>query len=85
MVRAIRNLEKGLGTGLKRPSASEQANKDVARKSIFAAVDISIGQLIKESDLTIKRPGTGLSPMLYDEVVGKRAKRDFKKGEAMEL
>ena len=85
MVRGIRNLEKGLGTGLKRPSESELRNKEAARKSMFATRDMEIGEEIKASDIAIKRPGIGLSPMLYDELVGSRAKRTYKKDEAFEL
>jgi N,N'-diacetyllegionaminate synthase len=78
MVRAIRNIEKAIGSGRKVPSEIEMKNASVVRKSLVAAVDIRAGEEFSEKNLTVKRPGTGLSPMLWDEVVGKKAPRAFK-------
>jgi len=77
MVRAIRNVEQALGDGIKRPSASEIRNKAVARKSIVAARPIRAGELLTAAHLAVKRPGTGLSPMHWDELLGRPAARDF--------
>jgi len=77
MVRAIRNVEIALGDGVKRPSPSEAKNKPVARKSIVASKDIRKGERLTEDNLTVKRPGTGNSPMRWDEVVGQTAHKDF--------
>lgn len=85
MVKAIRNVEIALGTSEKRPSQSELPNRDVARKSIVAACEIKKGELLSAGKLTVKRPGTGLSPMLWDNVVGTVASRDFLPEELIEL
>ncbi len=78
MVHAIRNIEKAIsGSGMKRPSPSEKKNIFVARKSIVASRTILQGELFTSDNLTVKRPGNGISPMLWDEVIGKRAIRDF--------
>jgi N,N'-diacetyllegionaminate synthase len=77
MVKAIRDIEKVLGNGIKKPSPSELKNKPIARKSIVAAKNIHKGELFTEDNLAVKRPGTGISPMRWDEVVGRRAVRDF--------
>lgn len=77
MVKAIRNISLALGDGAKRVSPSELENKSVARKSIVAAVDIKKGELLMEENLTTKRPGTGLNPMLWPAVIGTRAVADF--------
>ena len=68
MVSAIRNIEQALGDGVKRPSASEARNMPVARKSVVAATAIGAGEVFSDSNLTVKRPGTGLSPMRWDEI-----------------
>ena len=81
MVHAIRNIEKALGNGIKKPSPSELKNKPIARKSIVAARDISKGGLFTEENLTVKRPGTGISPMRWDEVIGQVAQEDYEKDE----
>jgi N,N'-diacetyllegionaminate synthase len=78
MVRAIRNIEKALGSGIKTPSPSELKNMPIARKSIVAARDISKGEPFIEENLTVKRPGTGISPMRWDEVIGQSASKDYK-------
>ena len=85
MVRAIRNIEQALGDGVKRPMPSEAANKVVARKSIIAARDIKKGEMLSEENLTTKRPGNGISPMRWYEIIGKAAKRDFMEDELIEL
>lgn len=77
MVSAIRNIEKAVGSPEKRVSPSERANIEVARKSIVAARDIAAGEIFTEENITVKRPGNGLSPMLWDDVIGQRAARDF--------
>ena len=85
MVNAIRNIENALGDGVKRPSSSEMKNKSVARKSIVAARDILEGEIFTKEDLAVKRPGTGISPMKWDEIIGTIAQRDFSKDEAIEV
>lgn len=85
MVMAIRNIEQAIGNGLKVPSSSEMANKAVARKSIVASRDIKQGEVFSEENLTTKRPGTGISPMKWYDVIGKVAVRDFSEDEIIEL
>jgi len=86
MVTAIRNIEKAMrGSGLKEVSASEEKNKPIARRSIVAATNIAKGDIFTEENLIVKRPGTGISPMLWDEVIGKEAKRDFQEDDLIEL
>jgi N,N'-diacetyllegionaminate synthase len=85
MVVAIRNIEVALGDGIKRLTPSEAKNKPVARKSIVAAVEIRKGQIFTADSLTAKRPGTGVSPMRWDEVIGRAASRDFSVDELIEL
>ena len=86
MVSAIRNIEKAIGgSGLKEVSKSEAKNKPIARKSIVATKAIKKGDLFSVENLTIKRPGTGISPMQWDEVIGKTAKKDFEEDDLIEL
>lgn len=85
MVTAIRNIEKALGNGVKKPSRSELPNRAIARKSIVAATLIHRGELLTEANLTTKRPGTGLSPMERDRVIGTKALRDFQPDEIIEI
>lgn len=85
LVSAIRNIEKALGTGEKIPSESEKKNLTVARKSIIAARQIKAGEIFTEENLTTKRPGTGISPMRWNEVLGTKAIRDFEEDELIEL
>jgi N,N'-diacetyllegionaminate synthase len=85
MVRMVRNVEDALGDGIKRPSASELKNRPIARKSIVAACAIASGELFSEGNLTVKRPGTGLSPMRWHEVLGRRASRDYQPDQPIEL
>ncbi|GAA4175663.1 N-acetylneuraminate synthase [Sphingobacterium ginsenosidimutans] len=78
MVLAIRNIEQAIsGSGLKEPSESEKKNIAIARKSIVAKVAIKKGEVFSEENLTVKRPGSGISPMCWDEVVGKIAEQNF--------
>ncbi len=81
MVTAIRNVEIGLGDGVKKPSPSESKNKPIARKSIVAAIDIKKGEKITEKNLAIKRPGNGISPMRWNEIIGMEAQKDYRKDE----
>lgn len=81
MVSAIRNIEQALGNGVKQPSPSEKKNIDIARKSIVARREIKKGELLTEENLYIKRPGGGISPMRWYELIGKRAVKDFKEDE----
>jgi len=81
MVKAIRNIEKSLGTGIKKSSSSELKNKPIVLKSIVAARTISKGESFTEENLTAKRPGTGISPMRWDEVIGQRASKDYQQDE----
>lgn len=86
MVSAIRNIEKTLsGNGEKAVSLSEQKNITIARKSIVAKTKIKQGEKFSEINITVKRPGTGISPMKWDEVVGCKAKRDFEPDELIEF
>jgi N,N'-diacetyllegionaminate synthase len=77
MVQSIRNVEKALGDGIKQPSEAEKKNIVIARKSIVAKCNIKKGELFSEDNLTSKRPGSGISPMKWDEILGKIAKKDF--------
>lgn len=85
MVQAVRNIELAMGSGIKAPSLSELKNKPIARKSIVAGQAILKGDVLCEDNLAVKRPGTGLSPMRWDEVVGLPAKRDFLEDELIEI
>jgi len=77
MVKAIRNIETALGNGIKKPSPSELKNKPIARKSIVAARNIRKGEPFTEENLTVKRPGTGISPMRWDEIIGQVAQKNY--------
>jgi len=85
MVQSIRNIEKALGNGVKKPSLKEKANRLIVRKSIVALRDIDKGEKFSESNLTVKRPGTGLSPTAWYKVLGKTAKQDFKRDSLIKL
>jgi N,N'-diacetyllegionaminate synthase len=85
MVTAIRHIEKALGNGIKEPSKSEKRNIGIVRKSIVAKCGISKGEIFTEKNVTTKRPGTGISPMRWNEVIGKAANRDFKEDELIVL
>jgi len=81
MVQAIRNIEKALGNGIKRPSPSEVKNKLIARKSLVATQPIKTGELFSADNITAKRPGAGISPMRWDEFLGQVAQKDYEKDE----
>lgn len=85
MVRAIKNVVKALGTGAKQPSDSEKKNICIARKSIVAKCAIKKGQVFNEDNLTCKRPGSGISPMQWFDVIGQKAIRDFEEDEIIEI
>lgn len=85
MVTSIRNIEQALGTGHKTVSDSERKNIEIARKSIVAAKDIKEGEIFTEENITVKRPGNGISPMEWENVIGKVAKRNFQEEELIEL
>jgi N,N'-diacetyllegionaminate synthase len=77
MVAAIRNIEAAMGDGIKRLTPSEARNKPVARKSLVASLAIKAGEVFTAENLTTKRPGTGISPMRWDEMIGQKAQRDY--------
>ena len=81
MVSAIRNIELAMGDGIKKPSKSELQNVTAARKSIVALCDIKSGEVFCESNLSVKRPGNGISPFKWDQLIGTRAEKDYKKDE----
>ena len=85
MVDSIRHIEAALGSGDKRPSPSEKKNMAVARKSIVAAKRIKAGDILTEENITVKRPGNGICPMRWKEVLGTRAVRDFEEDELIEI
>lgn len=85
MVRSIRNVETALGDKIKQPSNSEKKNIAVARRSIIAARPIKKGEVFSSENLTAKRPGTGLSPMLWREIIGQIAERDFEADEMITI
>jgi len=85
MVSRIRNIEKALGDGIKQPSKSELKNKLIVRKSLVAIKSISAGEIFTKENIIAKRPGIGISPMLWDKVVGQVASRNFAKDELIEL
>jgi N,N'-diacetyllegionaminate synthase len=85
MVKAIRNIEQAMGDGIKRPNPSEAKNIPIARKSIVAGRPIKAGETFDEHNLAVKRPGTGISPMRWDEILGRKAARDFAADELIEL
>lgn len=85
LVDSVRNIEKSMGTGEKKPSEAELRNIPAVRKSIVAARDIVKHEIFTEENITVKRPGTGISPMKWDSVVGKRAVKSFVKDELITL
>ena len=85
MVTAIRNVENAMGSGVKTASKSERKNKVIARKSIIASRCIQKGEVFTELNITTKRPGNGISPMRWNEVLGQTAKRDFQEDELIEI
>lgn len=85
MITAIRNIEKALGDGIKKPSLSESKNKQIARKSIVALRRIKKGEIFSDKNITVKRPGFGISPMNWDSIIGKRAVRAFLEDEPIDV
>ena len=85
MIAAIRNIELAMGDGIKRLALSEAKNMPVARKSLVAKCKIAAGDVFDSESLTTRRPGTGISPMRWDEVIGKKACRNFLPDELIEL
>ena len=85
LVSSIRNVEKALGDGVKRASHSEEKNKLIARKSLVAIKEITVGELFDADNIGVKRPGNGISPMYWDEIMGRPARRAFKVDEQIEL
>jgi N,N'-diacetyllegionaminate synthase len=85
MVSAIRNIEVAIGSSDKRPTESEKKNIDIARKSIIAKCNIKKGETFTEYNLTVKRPGNGISPMKWFEIIGQSAKRDFEEDELIDI
>jgi N,N'-diacetyllegionaminate synthase len=85
MVCAIRNIEMALGDGVKRMTESEIQNMPMARKSIVASQSINSGEIFTVQNLTVKRPGTGVSPMLWDQLIGTKAKKNYLADELIQL
>ncbi len=85
MVTAVRNIEMALGSPIKKAAESERPNIEVARKSIVASRFIRKGEILTEENITVKRPGGGINPMLWDDVIGKTAGRDFEYDTLIEL
>ena len=85
MTESIRHIEKALGRSEKEPTESEKKNISVARRSIVAGRKIKKGELLTEENITTKRPGTGISPMLWTQVIGTKAIRDFEEDELIEV
>jgi len=84
MVKAIRSVEKAMGDGRKVPTPSELKNIAIVRRSIFAARPIRKGEVFTEDNLITKRPATGISPLEWDRIIGRRAMRDFNEDEMIE-
>ena len=85
MTKAIRNIEKALGSEIKTITVSEKKNISIARKSIVAATNIAQGELFSENNLTVKRPGNGISPMLWESVIGCESKKQYRPDDLIQL
>lgn len=85
LIKAVRNIELALGSGIKEPSESEKKNIVIARKSIVASRDIKKGEMFSKENITTKRPGNGINPMHWNQIMGKSAERDFMKDELIEV
>jgi N,N'-diacetyllegionaminate synthase len=85
MVSAIRNIEVALGDSIKRLTPSEIRNRPVVRKSLVASKSIKLAEVLSAENITTKRPGTGISPMSWDAVMGRKAVRDFEADELIQL
>ena len=84
MIRSIRIVEQALGDGIKKPSPSESGNREIARKSLVAAKPITKGQALTADLLDVKRPGDGISPMRWTEILGRRANRSYEPDELID-
>jgi N,N'-diacetyllegionaminate synthase len=84
MVRGIRNISLALGSAVKQPSAGELKNREVARKSLVARCGIRQGEVFTAENLDVKRPGTGVCPMRWDEIIGTKAARDYRPDELID-
>jgi N,N'-diacetyllegionaminate synthase len=84
-VQSIRHVEQALGDGIKRPTKTEARNMLVARKSVVASRDIKAGEFFSLDNISVKRPGVGISPMKWDDILDTVAKRDFLADELIEL
>lgn len=85
MIQGIRKVERVKGCEIKKPTVSELKNRSVARKSIVAARNIFAGEIFTQKNLTTKRPGNGISPMKWNEILGRKAKRNFEEDELIEI
>ena len=85
MIKSIRNIEKAMGDGIKKPSDSEIKNIEIVRKSIHLLKDVKKGEIIKDSNLIMLRPGDGISPILLNQVIGKKIKKHFFAGHKLNL
>ena len=85
LVSSIRNIEKALGDGIKKPRNSEIKNIKVARKSIIASKFIDIGEAYTTENICIKRPGTGIPPTMYDSLLGMKSNRKYKPDDIIEI
>tara|TARA_B100001057_G_scaffold489490_1_gene575870 strand:- start:911 stop:1213 length:303 start_codon:yes stop_codon:yes gene_type:complete len=83
MVRAVRNIEIALGSSIKKPSKSEKSNIEIVRKSIVARTEIKKGDAFSIKNLSVKRPGSGISPMRWDEIIGRKAVKNYNKDELL--
>ncbi len=84
MVGAIRNIEVAMGDGIKKPGKNEEKNRLISRKSIVAAMNIKKGEIFTEKNIAVKRPGTGISPMLYDSILGLVSGREYRTDELID-
>jgi N,N'-diacetyllegionaminate synthase len=85
MVNAIRNIEKAMGNGIKKPSPSEIKNMPITRKSIVAKIEIKKGDIFTKKNITVKRPAGGISPMKWDEIIGKISSKNYHIDDYIEL
>ena len=83
MISAIRNIEIALGSSIKKPTESEISNIQIARKSIVTKTKIKKGDTLNDKNLSIKRPGSGISPMRWDNIVGTKAKKNYNEDELL--
>ncbi len=84
MILSIKNVERALGSGVKKRTESEEKNLEIARKSIVAKREIQAGEILSEQNLTVKRPGNGINPMRWYDVLGKAASKDYKQDELID-